>query len=51
MQIPNWNTTKDKYNESIASMLSLSGIAVFLIQDLRVQKQVIIMTTICLYTS
>ena len=28
-------------------MLSLSGIAVSLIQDIRVQKQVIIMTTTC----
>ena len=31
MQTPNWNSTNEKYNESIASrpMLSLSGIAVF----------------------
>ena len=39
MQTPNWNTTNDKYNESIASMLSLYGIAVSLIYDLRVQKE------------
>ena len=31
MQTPNRNATDDKYNESIASMLSLSGIAVSLI--------------------
>ena len=31
MQTPNWNTTNDKYNESIASMLSLYEIAVSLI--------------------
>ena len=31
MQTPNWNTTNDKYKESIASTLFLSGIAVFLI--------------------
>ena len=31
MQTLNWNTTNNKYNESIASMLSLAGIAVFLI--------------------
>ena len=31
MQTPNWNITNDKYSESIASMLSLSGIAVSLI--------------------
>ena len=29
MRRPNRNTTNDKYNESIAGMLSLSGIAVF----------------------
>ena len=44
MQTPNSNITNDKYNENIASMLSLSGIAVSLIYDLRVQKLVIIMT-------
>ena len=38
MQTPNWNTANDKCNESIASMLSLSGIAVSLIKDLLVQK-------------
>ena len=38
MQIPNGNTTNDKYNESIANMLFLSGIADSLIYDLRVQK-------------
>ena len=38
MQTPNWNTTNDKYNESIAITLSLSEIAVSLIKDLRVQK-------------
>ena len=31
MQAPYWKTTKDEYNESIASMLSLSGIAVSLV--------------------
>ena len=31
MQTPNWNTTNDKYNESMASMLSLTGTAVSLI--------------------
>ena len=31
MQTPNQNTTNDKCNESIASMLSLSGITVSLI--------------------
>ena len=35
---PNWITTNDKYNESVVSMLSLSGVAVSLIQDLRIQK-------------
>ena len=45
MQTPNENTTNNKYNESIVSMLSLSGIAVSLIQDLRVQKSVLITTT------
>ena len=38
MQISFRKTTNDKYNESIASMLSLSGIAVSLVEDLRVQK-------------
>ena len=38
MQTPNWNTTNDKYNESIARIMFLSGIAVSLIKDLRVQK-------------
>ena len=38
MQTPNRNTTNDKHSESIANMLSLSGIAVSLIWDLRVQK-------------
>ena len=47
MQAPDSNITNDKYNESIASMLSLYGIAVSLINDLRVQKLVIIMTTKC----
>ena len=47
MQTPNCNTTNDTYNESIGSMLSLSRIAVSLIYDMRVQKQVIIMTTTC----
>ena len=31
MQTPYWNTTNDEYKESIASMLSLSGIAVSLV--------------------
>ena len=31
MQTPKWNTTNDTYNESIAGMLSLSGIAISLI--------------------
>ena len=31
MQTPNWNTTNDTYNENIASMLSLSEIAITLI--------------------
>ena len=39
------NTTDDEYNESIVSMLSLSGIVVSLILDLLVQKLLIIMTT------
>ena len=38
MQTPNSNTTNETYNESIASLLSLSGIAVSLIYDMRVQK-------------
>ena len=47
MQTPNGNSSNDKYNESLASILSLSGIAVSLIWDLRVQKKVIIMATTC----
>ena len=38
MQTSNQNTTKETYKESKASMLFFSGIAVSLIQDLRVQK-------------